>query len=392
MVSSVTLTVDDFGFVQDHISKEQKEVKRFTWKNAKSNVSVQVCTLDRRISFLYFCSSLSSRSSRTAQCSIRWSFHLRRARLQILLWDLITWKVLLLFYCSSAIPIALATTSMKQRWAFITLSCPQKSAATMSGSGGPIRLSFTPSDLPPFGRIALLPARSLLEDDSLDSLLLSVHSFGWEEEQKRANEKKGNFYKKIFAFIDSRNLWRKSFSALPIRLLLDPLMMIYCDVGYLKDGNSAYIGSMMGRVANRIANGEFDLSGEKHVLAKNFLGKHSLHGGIIGFDKFNWDSHVEGTTVYLTHVSPDEYEGYPGTVIVTAECKLSDDDAFTMNLTAVTSKPTIINMSNHSYFNLAGHDQGYKELYKVCIFIDWVRRSISLNLNLPSAQAHHELR
>lgn len=121
---------------------------------------------------------------------------------------------------------------------------------------------------------------------------------------------------------------------------------------------------MMGRVANRIANGEFELGGEKHVLAKNFLGKHSLHGGIIGFDKFNWDSFVEGTTVYLTHVSPDEYEGYPGTVLVTAECKLSDDNSFSMNLTAVSSKPTIINLSNHSYFNLAGHGKGYKELYK----------------------------
>lgn len=106
------------------------------------------------------------------------------------------------------------------------------------------------------------------------------------------------------------------------------------------------------------------LNGEKHVLAKNFLGKHSIHGGVIGFDKFNWDSYVDGTTVYLTHVSPDEYEGYPGTVLVTAECKLSDDDAFSMNVSAVSSKPTIINMSNHSYFNLAGHGAGYKELYK----------------------------
>lgn len=155
------------------------------------------------------------------------------------------------------------------------------------------------------------------------------------------------------------------FFFLPLRLFSSlRLMMIYCDIGYLKDGNSAYIGSMMGRVANRIANGEFELSGEKHVLAKNFLGKHSLHGGVIGFDKFNWDSYVDGTTVYLTHVSPDEYEGYPGTVLITAECKLSDDGSFSMNITAVSSKPTIINMSNHSYFNLAGHETGYKELYK----------------------------
>lgn len=120
----------------------------------------------------------------------------------------------------------------------------------------------------------------------------------------------------------------------------------------------------MGRVANRIANGEFDLNGQKHLLAKNFLGKHSLHGGLIGFDKFNWDSYIDETTVYLTHVSPDGYEGYPGTVLVTAECRLSDDDSFVMHLTAVSSKPTIINLSNHSYFNLAGHDKGYKELYK----------------------------
>lgn len=121
---------------------------------------------------------------------------------------------------------------------------------------------------------------------------------------------------------------------------------------------------MMGRVANRIANGEFDLNGQKYNLAKTFLGKHSLHGGVIGFDKFNWDSYIEGTTVYLTHVSPENFEGYPGTVLVTAECNLSEANDFKMNLTAVSNKPTIINMSNHSYFNLAGHDKGYKELYK----------------------------
>lgn len=120
----------------------------------------------------------------------------------------------------------------------------------------------------------------------------------------------------------------------------------------------------MGRVANRIANGEFDLNGQTYKLAQNFLGKHSIHGGILGFDKFNWDSYVEGTTVYLTHVSPDNFEGYPGTVLVTVECKFSDFNEFTMNISAVSSKPTIINMSNHSYFNLAGHDKGYRELYK----------------------------
>lgn len=120
----------------------------------------------------------------------------------------------------------------------------------------------------------------------------------------------------------------------------------------------------MGRVANRIGNGQFTLNGQTHLLARNFLRKHSLHGGIIGFDKFNWNSYVEGETVYLTHVSPDNFEGYPGTVLVTVECRLSNDDEFTMNVSAVSSKPTIINVSNHSYFNLAGHDKGFRELYK----------------------------
>lgn len=120
----------------------------------------------------------------------------------------------------------------------------------------------------------------------------------------------------------------------------------------------------MGRVANRIANGEFKLGQQSFSLAKNFLGKHNLHGGIIGFDKFNWDSHVDGNIVYLTHVSPDGYEGFPGTVIVTVACTLSDDNSFSMKISAVSSKPTPINMSNHSYFNLAGHGAGYQELYK----------------------------
>lgn len=112
---------------------------------------------------------------------------------------------------------------------------------------------------------------------------------------------------------------------------------------------------MMGRVANRIGNGEFNLNGKTYKLAKNFLGKHSLHGGLIGFDKCNWDHHVEGTTVYLTHTSLDGFEGYPGTVIVTCACELTDANEFSMKIKAVTSKPTIINLSNHSYFNLAGH-------------------------------------
>ncbi|KAG5672726.1 hypothetical protein PVAND_002827 [Polypedilum vanderplanki] len=159
--------------------------------------------------------------------------------------------------------------------------------------------------------------------------------------------------------------------------------------GYQKDGNSAYIGSLMGRVANRIANGEFHLNGEKHELAKNFLGKHNLHGGIIGFDKFNWDSYVDENLVFLTHVSPDDYEGFPGTVLVTAACELRNDDSFSMKLNAVTNKPTLINMSNHSYFNLAGHNAGYKELYKHKLTINADRILSIDDEQIPTGEFQH---
>ena len=138
----------------------------------------------------------------------------------------------------------------------------------------------------------------------------------------------------------------------------------------MKGGNPAYIGSLMGRVANRVGNAEFKLNGENFTLAKNFVGKHSLHGGGIGFDKCNWDSYVKGKCVYLTHMSPDGNEGYPGTVMTTVTCKLTDDNSFSMSMRAITSKPTPINLSNHSYFNLAGHAAGHEELYKHVLTIN----------------------
>ncbi|KAJ6636264.1 Galactose mutarotase [Pseudolycoriella hygida] len=99
-------------------------------------------------------------------------------------------------------------------------------------------------------------------------------------------------------------------------------------------------------------------------LLKDIRRTEILPIGTIGFDKFVWDAFIDGTTVYLTHVSQDDFEGYPGTVLTTAECTFSDNNEFAMRITAVSNKPTIINMSNHSYFNLAGHDKGCKELYK----------------------------
>lgn len=124
--------------------------------------------------------------------------------------------------------------------------------------------------------------------------------------------------------------------------------------GYRSKGNP-YFGALVGRVANRIARGEFTLNGGDYKVAKNWNNKHHLHGGIVGFDKFNFSHHVDGNVVYLSHLSPDAYEGYPGDVLTTVKCELRSDNSIAMEYQATTTKPTPINLTNHSYFNLGGH-------------------------------------
>lgn len=130
--------------------------------------------------------------------------------------------------------------------------------------------------------------------------------------------------------------------------------MGFDDIAGYRKSNNPYFGALIGRVANRIANGEFTLNGEEIKLAKNKITFH-LHGGIIGFDKFNFHHHIDGNVLYLSHLSPDGYEGYPGDVLTTVKCELRSDDSIAMTYQATTTKPTPINLTNHSYFNLGGH-------------------------------------
>lgn len=127
------------------------------------------------------------------------------------------------------------------------------------------------------------------------------------------------------------------------------------DIAGYRNSRNPYFGALVGRVANRIARGEFILNGETVKVAKNWNGKHHLHGGIIGFDKFNFNHFIDGNVVYLSHLSPDGYEGYPGDVLTTVKCELRDDNSIAMEYQATSTKPTPINLTNHSYFNLAGH-------------------------------------
>jgi aldose 1-epimerase len=122
--------------------------------------------------------------------------------------------------------------------------------------------------------------------------------------------------------------------------------------GYQGD-NNPHIGCCCGRYANRIANGRFTLDGVEYQLAVN-NGPNSLHGGLAGFDKKVWDAEISGDTVCMSLISEDGDEGYPGTLQVKLVYSLNTDGELRIDYIAITDRKTVINLTNHSYFNLAG--------------------------------------
>ena len=118
-----------------------------------------------------------------------------------------------------------------------------------------------------------------------------------------------------------------------------------------------YFGAITGRYANRIGGGRFKLDGVNYRLFDND-GGNSLHGGKTGFDKRIWTVSQSESALELTYRSPDGEEGYPGNLDVTARYSLSDDNALRIDYAATTDAPTVVNLTNHSYFNLMGEGEG----------------------------------
>jgi len=124
--------------------------------------------------------------------------------------------------------------------------------------------------------------------------------------------------------------------------------------------NSPFFGALIGRYGNRIARGKFTLDGHEYKLATNNF-PNALHGGNKGFDKVVWEPKLmsfagaEGPSLELHYLSKDGEEGYPGNLDVTAVYTLTSDNSVKLQYTARTDKDTVVNLTQHSYFNLAGN-------------------------------------
>ena len=124
---------------------------------------------------------------------------------------------------------------------------------------------------------------------------------------------------------------------------------------YIKE--TPYFGCLVGRYGNRIAKGKFTLNGKTYKLAVN-NGPNALHGGLKGFDKVVWQAKAyltaNGPSLELAYLSKDGEEGYPGNLSVKAVYTLTEDNGLRLDYTATTDKDTVVNLTQHSYFNLAG--------------------------------------
>lgn len=130
----------------------------------------------------------------------------------------------------------------------------------------------------------------------------------------------------------------------------------YDTIGEYED-NDGFLGAVIGRHANRIQNGSFELNGKTYTLAVND-GPNHLHGGLRGFDKYVWDSEIRGDQLIFTRLSPDGEEGYPGNLRLKVIYSLTPDNTLRIAYVAESDADTVVNLTNHTYFNLNGHNKG----------------------------------
>jgi aldose 1-epimerase len=146
--------------------------------------------------------------------------------------------------------------------------------------------------------------------------------------------------------------------------------------GYLLPGGS-HVGAVIGRYANRIKGAQFVLEGTTYRLIAN-NGPNTIHGGPVGFDKRVWTAQPKdgaSPSLTLSYLSADGEQNFPGTLKVTVTYTLEADNALRIDYRATTDKPTVVNLTNHAYFNLKGHDQGDVLEHRLQIMADSIAAS-----------------
>ena len=154
---------------------------------------------------------------------------------------------------------------------------------------------------------------------------------------------------------------------------------------YLKYKN--FFGATVGRFANRIENSSFELNGIQYKVAKN-EGENHLHGGIVGFDKVVWEVELQtkesNESIEFSYLSKDGEEGYPGNLNVRVKYTATEDNELKIEYYAISDKDTIVNLTNHSYFNLSG--QGSGDILKHKIMINSDKFTINDKDSIPTGE------
>ncbi|XP_043249058.1 galactose mutarotase-like [Colletes gigas] len=154
--------------------------------------------------------------------------------------------------------------------------------------------------------------------------------------------------------------------------------------GYLSTSNP-YFGATVGRVANRIGKAEFIVNGKKYRVSNN-AGRNTLHGGFKGWSSKIWNAAIQDDLLVMTLLSEDGDEGFPGAAIASISFKLTTDGGLRIDMKVFVTKATPINLTNHSYFNLAGHGGNSTELYKHQITVNADRWTVTDSESIPTGE------
>lgn len=145
-----------------------------------------------------------------------------------------------------------------------------------------------------------------------------------------------------------------------------------------------FFGATVGRIANRIENSCFEINGVQYKVAKN-EGENHIHGGVVGFDKVVWEEEMHGDeSIELSYLSVDGEEGYPGNLKARVKYTVTEDNEIKIEYFAVSDKDTIVNLTNHSYFNLTG--QGSGDILKHKLMINAEEFTLNDKYSIPTGE------